>query len=43
VDKGQTASGAVGMALIIPLDDNLDIALNIRPQIEAGGLTVTAE
>ena len=38
-----TASGAVGMALIIPLDDNLDIALNIRPQIEAGGLTVTAE
>jgi len=38
-----TASGAVGMALIIPLDDNLDISLNIRPQIEAAGLTVTAE
>lgn len=40
---GQAHSGAVGMALIIPLDDNLDISLNIRPQIEAAGLTVTAE
>ncbi len=31
------------MALIILLDDNLDIALNIRPQIGVGGLTATAE
>lgn len=38
-----TASGAIGMAIIIPLDDDLPISLNIRPQIEAGGLTVTAE
>lgn len=38
-----TPSGAITMGLCIPLDDNLDIALNIRPQIEAGGLTVTAE
>lgn len=37
-----TASGAVGMALVIPLDDDLPISLNIRPQVEAGGLTVTA-
>lgn len=37
-----TASGAVGMAIIIPLDDDLPISLNIRPQIEAGGLTVNA-
>ena len=37
-----TASGAITMGLIIPLNDNLDISLNIRPQIEAGGLTVTA-
>ncbi|MBN8462679.1 MAG: hypothetical protein J0M01_07675 [Dechloromonas sp.] len=38
-----TASGAVGMALVIPLDDDLPISLNIRPQIEASGLTVNAE
>jgi hypothetical protein len=38
-----TASGAVNMSLIIPLDDDLSISLNIRPQIEAGGLTVNAE
>lgn len=38
-----TASGAVSMAIIIPLDDDLPISLNIRPQIEAGGLTVNAE
>lgn len=37
-----TASGAVAMAIIIPLDDDLPISLNIRPQIEAGGLTVNA-
>ena len=37
-----TSSGAVNMSLIIPLNDNLDIGLNIRPQVEAGGLTVTA-
>lgn len=37
-----SASGAITMALIIPLDDDLPISLNIRPQIEAGGLTVTA-
>ena len=38
-----TVSGAVGVALIIPLDDDLAISLNIRPQVEASGLTVTAE
>lgn len=38
-----TASGAVNMALIIPLDDDLSISLNIRPQVEAAGLTVNAE
>ena len=38
-----TASGAIGMAIIIPLNDDLPISLNIRPQIEAGGLTVNAE
>lgn len=38
-----TASGAVGMSLIIPLDNSLPVSLNIRPQIEAGGLTVNAE
>ena len=38
-----TASGAINMALIIPLHDDLPISLNIRPQIEAGGLTVNAE
>jgi len=37
-----TASGAIGMAIIIPLDDDLPISLNIRPQIEANGLTVNA-
>ena len=37
-----TSSGAIGMGLIIPLDDNLDISLNIRPQVEANGLNVTA-
>jgi hypothetical protein len=38
-----TASGAVNMAIIIPLDDDLTISLNIRPQVEAGGLTINAE
>ena len=38
-----TAAGAVNMALIIPLDDDLPISLNIRPQVESGGLTVNAE
>jgi hypothetical protein len=38
-----TASGAVNMAIIIPLDDDLSISLNIRPQVEANGLTVNAE
>lgn len=38
-----TVSGAVNMSVIIPLDDDLSISLNIRPQIEAGGLTVNAE
>lgn len=38
-----TASGAVNMTLIAPLDDDLAISLNIRPQIEAGGATFTAE
>jgi hypothetical protein len=37
-----TASGAINMSIIIPLDDDLPISLNIRPQIEAGGLTVNA-
>jgi hypothetical protein len=38
-----TASGAINMAIIIPLDDDLSISLNIRPQVEAGGLTVNVE
>jgi hypothetical protein len=38
-----TASGAINMAIIIPLDDDLPISLNIRPQIEAGTLTVNVE
>lgn len=38
-----TASGAVNMAFIAPLDDDLAISINIRPQIEAGGATFTAE
>ena len=38
-----TASGAINMAIIAPLDDDLPVSLNIRPQIEAGGLTVNAE
>jgi hypothetical protein len=37
-----TASGAVAMAIICPLSANLDIAQNIRPQVDAGDLTVTA-
>jgi hypothetical protein len=37
-----TASGAVNMAIICPLSANLDIAQNIRPQVDAGDLTVTA-
>ena len=31
-----TASGAVNMAVIGALDDDLPISLNIRPQVEAG-------
>ena len=42
-DEFDTASGAINMAIIIPLDDDLPVSLNIRPQIEAGGLTVNAE
>lgn len=38
-----TASGAVNMAIIIPLDDDLAISLNIRPQVEAGGLAINAD
>ena len=38
-----TASGAVGMAVIIPLDDDMPISLNIRPQAEASTLVVNAE
>lgn len=38
-----TASGAVNMAIIIPLDDDMPISLNLRPQVEAGGLTVNVE
>ena len=30
------------MGIIAPLDDDLPISLNIRPQIEAGGLTINA-
>jgi hypothetical protein len=37
-----TASGAINMAFIAPLDADLAIAQNIRPQIEAGGATFTA-
>lgn len=38
-----TVSGAIGMAIIIPLDDDLTININIRPQVEASGLTINAE
>lgn len=38
-----TASGPVNMAFIAPLDDDLQISLNIRPQIEANGATFTAD
>lgn len=38
-----TVSGAINMGIIIPLNDDLPISLNIRPQIEAGGLTINAE
>ena len=38
-----TVSGAVGMSVIIPLDADMPIGLNIRPQAEAGTLTVNAE
>lgn len=38
-----TASGAVNMAIIIPLDDDMPIGLNIRPQVEVNGLTVNVE
>ncbi len=38
-----TASGAVNMAIIIPLDDDMPIGLNIRPQVEVGGLTINVE
>lgn len=37
-----TASGAIGMGIIAPLNDDLPISLNIRPQIEAAGLTFNA-
>jgi hypothetical protein len=37
-----TASGAVNMAVICALSANLDISQNIRPQVDAGDLTVTA-
>lgn len=37
-----TASGAITMGIIAALDDDLPISLNIRPQIEAGGLTINA-
>lgn len=37
-----TASGPINMAFIAPLDDDLPISLNIRPQVEAGGVTFTA-
>lgn len=37
-----TASGAVNMAVIAALDDDLSISLNIRPQIEAGTATFVA-
>lgn len=38
-----TVSGAINMAIIIPLDDDLSISLNIRPQVEAGGMTINVE
>ena len=38
-----TASGAVGMAFIAPLNDELAISLNIQPTIAAGDATFTAE
>lgn len=37
-----TASGAVNMSVIAPLNDELAISLNIQPTIAAGDATVTA-
>lgn len=37
-----TASGAINMGVICALSANLDISQNIRPQVDAGDLTVTA-
>jgi hypothetical protein len=38
-----TASGAVNMAFIAPLNDELAISLNIQPTIAIGDATFTAE
>jgi len=38
-----TASGAVSQCIICALSANLDISLNIQPQIAAGDLAVVAE
>lgn len=38
-----TLSGAVNMSVIIPLDADMPIGLNIRPQAEAGTLIVNIE
>lgn len=38
-----TASGAVGMAIIAQLAANLDVSQNIQPQFAIGDITVTAE
>lgn len=38
-----TVSGAVSQCIIAALSDNLDVSLNIQPQIAAGDLTVSAE
>ena len=38
-----TASGAVGMAVIAALAADLDVAQNIQPQFAAGDLMIVAE
>jgi len=37
-----TASGAINMAIIVPLDDDLPVSINVQPQFAAGDLDFNA-
>jgi hypothetical protein len=37
-----TASGAVAMAIAVPLDDDLPVSINVQPQFAAGDLDFNA-